>query len=217
MASRGYAVFGIDHPYMGRVALPNGQVTQATEEQFNTRAEIMEYYGKDLQFAIDEIAKLNRSNNDVFANRFDLLHIAAIGHSSGFSAVSTACRQDRRINVCVNIDAPGFSSELLAGLHQPLLWIRLERAGSVPASFVNTRSETIYELQIKGANHGSVEDWDYLLAASSRERNMAAQRLTFIRNYIGALLRKTLRHQDSPLLRNSHTGSSQLTLYQLRR
>src|SRR5215831_17942408 len=35
LASRGYAVFGVDHPYMGRIALPNGQVTTARENQFH--------------------------------------------------------------------------------------------------------------------------------------------------------------------------------------
>jgi alpha-beta hydrolase superfamily lysophospholipase len=216
LASRGYAVFGVDHPYMGRIALPSGRVTEATEEQFHNRSEIMEYYGQDLQFAIDEITKLNRSGDDVFALRLDLSKIAAIGHSSGFSAASTACRHDRRIRACVNVDAPGFNWELLAGLHQPLLWIRLERAGPVPTKFLDTTTEAVYELQIKGANHGSVEDWDYLQAASSDERNVAAQRLTLIRNYIAAFLSKTLRHQNSALLRNSDTRSIKLTVYRAR-
>jgi predicted dienelactone hydrolase len=120
LASYGYAVFGIDHPYMGWIALPSGQVTEATEKQFRNPAEIMEYYGQDLRFALEQIAKLNSSDRDnVFVKRLDLSRIAAIAHSSGFSAVSTACRQDRRIKACINIDAPGFKSELLTGVQQP--------------------------------------------------------------------------------------------------
>jgi pimeloyl-ACP methyl ester carboxylesterase len=217
LASHGFAVFGVDHPYMGWIALSNGRVTEATEEQFRSPAEIMEYYGQDLQFVIDQIAKLNASDRDkVLGSRLDLSRIAAIGHSSGFSAVSTACRHDQRIKACINIDAPGFNTALLAGLHQPLLWIRLERAGPVPGDFLNTTTATVYELQIKGANHGSVEDWDYLKAASSHERDGAAQRLMLIRGYVEAFLDKSLRGQDSNLLSDSETKAIKLTRYQAR-
>jgi hypothetical protein len=127
--------------------------------------------------------------------------------------VSTACRQDRRIKACINIDAPGFKPELLTGLHQPLLWIRLERAGPVPGKFLITATATVYELQIKGANHGSVEDWDYLQAASSLERAAATQRITLIRRYLSAFLDKTLRNQNSVLLKDSQTSAIKLTLH----
>jgi pimeloyl-ACP methyl ester carboxylesterase len=144
----------------------------------------MEYYGHDLQFAIDEITKLNASDRDgMFTNRLDLSRIAAIGHSSGFSAVSDACRRDPRIKACVNIDAPGYTVALLTGLRQPLLWRWLERAGPVPPDFLTTITTQVYELQIQGANHGSVKDWDLLEASSPQERENAAQRLTLIRNY----------------------------------
>jgi predicted dienelactone hydrolase len=120
LASRGYAVFGVDHPYMGRIVLPNGKVTPSTEQQSRSPAEIMEYYGRDLQFAIDEITRLNAFPGDTtLAGRLDLSRIAAIGHSSGFSAVSDACRRDSRIKACVNIDAPGFTTALLTGLINP--------------------------------------------------------------------------------------------------
>jgi hypothetical protein len=56
----------------------------------------------------------------------------------------------------VNIDAPGFSANDLAGLEQRLLWIRLEKAGSVPAEYLKNTRAAVYELQIQAA-HGSVE------------------------------------------------------------
>jgi pimeloyl-ACP methyl ester carboxylesterase len=215
LASHGYAVFGVDHPYLGWVALPNGTVTEATEDQFNSPAEIMEYYGRDLQFAIKQITELNVSHGDkLLARRLDLSRIAAIGHSSGFSAVSTACRHDQRIKACINIDAPGFKAILLAGMQQPLLWIRLERAGPVPEGFLHTTNAMVYELEIKGANHGSPEDWDYLEAQSSQERETATRRLTLLRDYVEAFLGKALRDQDSALLIDSQTNAVQLTRHQ---
>jgi alpha-beta hydrolase superfamily lysophospholipase len=212
LASRGYAVFGVDHPYMGRIALPNGEVTTARENQFHSPAEIMNYSGRDLQFVIDQITMLD-GQDPVLAHSLDISRIAAIGHSSGFSAVSNACRRDLRIKACVNIDAPGFTSTLLEGLNHPLLWIRLERAGPLPAEFLAARSAAVYDLQINGAAHDSVEDWNYLEASSSQERDRSAKLLAVLRNYIAAFLDKSLRDQDSDLLRNAHTTTATLTCY----
>jgi pimeloyl-ACP methyl ester carboxylesterase len=211
LASRGYAVFGIDHPYMGRVVLPNNHVTEPTEDQFNSPTEIRDYYGKDLQFAIDEISKLDAADPDgTFTGRLRLSRIAAIGHSSGFVAAATACKLDLRISACVNVDAPGFSASELIGLNQPLLWIRLEKAGPVPTDFLKSTSSPVYELRIVGANHGSVEDWDYLEAKSSLTRSTAAMRLQLIRRYLAGFLGAYLKDQNSDLLKHN-SDSAELT------
>ena len=111
LASHGYAVFGVDHPYMGRIALPNGEVTESTENQFHSPAEIVAYYARDLEFVIHRIAELNRADPEkTFPGKFDMTRIAAIGHSSGFVAASGACKLDSRIKACINIDAPGFGA-----------------------------------------------------------------------------------------------------------
>jgi alpha-beta hydrolase superfamily lysophospholipase len=212
LASRGFAVFGVDHPYMGRIALPNGQVTPAREDQFQSPAEIMDYYGRDLRFVIDQIANLDRDDS-ILVHSLDLSRIAAIGHSSGFSAVSNACSHDPRIQACVNLDAPGFTATLLKGLTQPLLWIRLERAGPLPPEFLSARSAAVYDLQINGGAHDSVEDWNYLGATSSQERDHAAKLLDLLRSYIAAFLQKSLQGQDSALLRNSRTTAVTLTCH----
>lgn len=201
LASRGYAVFGVDHPYMGRVVLPNGEVTEPSESQFHSPAEVVAYYARDLEFVIGEIAELSRADPErTFTGKFDMARIAAIGHSSGFVAASGACKLDSRIKACVNIDAPGFDASYLAGLQQPLLWIRLQKAGAVPAEYLKTASSAVYELQVEGANHDSVEDWDYLEAALPAQREAAAKVLQIIRQYVEAFLSKHLNRQNSDLL-----------------
>jgi hypothetical protein len=213
LASRGYVVFGIDHPYMGRVALPNGSVTEATEDQFQSALEIQQYYAKDVQFAIDNVMALDAADADgTFTGRLMLSRIAAMGHSSGFAGVAAACRVDRRITACVNVDAPGFSAAQLAGLHQPLLWLRLERAGPVPAEFLKTASSSVYELRIVGTNHGSVEDWDYLEAKSPAQRSDALEHLQLIRKYLNAFLGVELRGEQSALFEQNFSNSRLLLM-----
>lgn len=203
LASRGFVVFGIDHPYMGRIALPNGEVTPATEEQFRSPGEIANYYGDDLKFALNQIAILNELPNGPFLHSLDLTRIAAIGHSSGFVAVNNACHRDARIRACVNIDAPGFTAPLLAGLRQPVFWIRLQRSGPVPADFLHTSNAPVYELDLNHAEHDSITDWPYLKAASPEARATAALHLTLLRDYIAAFLAKALSGQDSRLLQDT--------------
>ena len=186
---------------MGRIALPNGEVTEPTESQFHSPAEIVAYYARDLEFVIHRIADLNQANPEkTFSGKFDMTRIAAIGHSSGFVAVSGACKLDSRIRACINIDAPGFSARDLVGLDQPLLWIRLQKAGAVPPEYLKATRAAVYELRIEGANHGSAEDWDYLEAASPAQREAADKILHIIREYDGSFLVET---SQSPELRSA--------------
>lgn len=207
LASHGFAVFGIDHPYMGRIALPNGQVTEATEDHFQNPADIRKYYGQDVKFVIDQITRLNIADPDgLFIGKLKVSQIGVIGHSSGFVAAGTACIIDRRILACANVDAPGFSAKDLNGLRQPLLWVRLEKAGPVPAEFLKNRSEPVYELQLNDANHGSVEDWDYLESESYQQRKTAGERLQILRKYLNAFFGKYLQDQKADILAQASTN-----------
>jgi len=48
-------------------------------------------------------------------------------------------------------------------------------------------------------NHGSVEDWDYLEAASPAQREAADKILQIIREYVEAFLSKHLNRENSDL------------------
>ena len=209
LASHGFAVFGIDHPYMGRIALPSGQVTEPTEDQFENQAEIRNYYGQDIKFVIDQIVKLNAGDTDnTFTGKLEVSRIGVIGHSSGFVAAATACMTDRRIAACANVDAGGYSANDLRALRQPLLWLRLKRAGPLPDEFLKDRREPSYELLLEDANHSSVEDWEYIEAESSEQRESAANRLRILRKYIGAFFSEYLQGQKSALLKEGSSNSN---------
>src|SRR5260221_11456200 len=92
--------------------------------------------------------------------------------------------RDRRIADCANVDAGGYSANELRALGQPLLWLRLKRAGPLPDEFLKDRREPSYELLLEDANHSSVEDWDYIEAESSEQRQSPANRLRIVRKYL---------------------------------
>lgn len=198
LASRGYAVFGVDHPYMGRVAMPDGSVTEPTETQFATPFETAEYYADDLRFVIRKAEALGRSEPDGrFAGKLDLSRIAAIGHSSGFLGAHLVCKTEPRVKACVNVDAPGYPAGELTGIRAPLLWIELQKAGPLPRAFLESLRAPACEVQVEGAAHGSIADWDYVEAATDQERSRAGALLEIELEAIGAFLDRFVREEKT--------------------
>ena len=118
MASQGYVVFGLEHPYdtyavelgpqrivpFARAkwdsarALPHGAVAYQLA-QVPLRA-------GDIRFVIDQLPRLGDLHGpDRFADAVDLNRIGAFGHSLGGMAAASACREDARIRACLNEDA----------------------------------------------------------------------------------------------------------------
>lgn len=56
-------------------------------------------------------------------------------------------------------------------------------------------------VQLVGAKRGSVEEWDYLEAESSTQRDPAAELLQLIRKYLDAFLGEYLKDQNADLLK----------------
>ena len=89
LASHGYVVFGLNHPYLGKVALADGTITQPDDSQFADHEDAETYYADDVIFALDQIARLGSAGgDDRFKGKLDMKRVAAGGHSSGFPAVA---------------------------------------------------------------------------------------------------------------------------------
>jgi len=206
LASQGFVVLGVDQPYMGQVALPDGRVTEPTEAQFTSPDEIDAYYGADLLFVLNQLAMRDSADPDGrWTHRLDLDRIGAVGHSSGFVTVRSACTQDRRFHACGNIDAPGVPAKELAHLGQPLLWLRLDKAAPPPKDFLAVAVAPVYEAIVAGANHGSVTDEDVLSATTAQERTVAQDRLHAIEASIVAFFEEQLLGHHSLLLDGSRS------------
>ncbi len=112
LASRGYVVVGMNHPYQvtaarlsdGSVAVyrapasPPGSDGAETE----TRARIDQRVA-DVRFVLDELSDLD-AVGDLDADRLDLDRLGILGHSNGGVAAVSACREDARLDACVNMD-----------------------------------------------------------------------------------------------------------------
>jgi predicted dienelactone hydrolase len=118
LASHGYVVFAVEHPYDAfAVWFPDGHVVpfagSAWDAARNRPNGAVGYQlaqvpvrAADLRFVLDRIIRLDAApSGDPFARRLDVSRIGVFGHSLGGVAAASACRTDERIRACINEDA----------------------------------------------------------------------------------------------------------------
>ncbi len=220
VASHGYVVLGIDHPYLGRVALADGSVADATDNHFRDQRENEDYHAADVMFVIDRLTDLDE--NGALENALALDQIVAAGHSSGFGTVmSGAAALDPRINALISFDAGVGRSTRELGLAQPLLLFRADSAsytdlffrgpkvhpkGTIyDVDFFRRYTGIFYDLVVPGTTHGSVEDV-YLWAEDAEERASQLHALNVFGTYAIAFLDATLKGEPTPLLHPTEAG-----------
>lgn len=113
LASHGYFVVALDHPYdSATVVLDDGRaiatnVRGTGDREADNRATdlLADVRAKDLRFTISQLEAMGSGDlRSRFGGRIDTRAIAAVGHSVGGAAAIQAGQQDRRIDAIVNLD-----------------------------------------------------------------------------------------------------------------
>jgi predicted dienelactone hydrolase len=119
LASHGYVVLGIDHPYESQgVIYPDGRIVRYSEDKRpkqgspNFQEEFERYYRQrvdwraaDATFVLNQLEKLGAGKTPgQFSVRLDLARVGAFGHSMGGVAAAQTCQSDRRFKACLNLD-----------------------------------------------------------------------------------------------------------------
>jgi len=138
LASHGYVVVSIDHPYNStRVELPSGQVIRGTEplegpnpitdgptgpasSQITFWNQTLETWTADSLFILNQLAALNADPASPLHAHLDTQHAAALGHSFGGATALSLCGLDPRILACANLDGWTFGG-LDHRTNQPIL------------------------------------------------------------------------------------------------
>ena len=115
LASHGYIVAAISHPYDAIVTLfPDGRQIAYSEQRWPKTPSLegeanlnqLEWHANDIRFVLDELTRANLAGASPlpFVGHLDLTHVGAFGHSFGGMAAAHACQLDRRFKACLNED-----------------------------------------------------------------------------------------------------------------
>jgi pimeloyl-ACP methyl ester carboxylesterase len=218
LASHGYAVVGVDHPYLGEIAMADGSVTPPDDSQFASGREASDWYSTDLMFVIDRLQDEKASGAE-WARRLDLRSIATVGHSSGGSAAVAAAACDDRVKAVSSFDAGVQRTAAERGVPQPVMLFRAERGSYTSvlerpdgahekgtiygAEFFRDRTAPFYEVVVSGTTHGSFGDYGTMFGEDAECAVRLGQRRTVAR-YLVAFLDEHLRGRDTELLAAAH-------------
>ncbi|HSL42690.1 MAG TPA: alpha/beta fold hydrolase [Anaerolineales bacterium] len=212
IASHGYVVLGLNHPYdVPAVELSSGDVAVYEKEQWSLEPEAHQVYTAerikvrtaDMLYVLDQLDDMNSAGR--FAGILDLGSVVAAGHSLGGITASEACKADTRFKACLNYDGlqqggPFSMDEAAIPPEQPFLFLTkeaelhprlLERFESTPES---------YWVVVHSASHQSFTDGPMLQSFLWPGPNQAGRWMDLIQQYSLAFLDHTLKGQPRDLL-----------------
>ncbi len=149
LASHGYIVVAIDHPYDNFATLfPNGKIITPkdakppffdrpvpTDEAQKAKiladdlAITMDVWVRDSQFVIDELEKINKHDpQQILTSKLDLSHIGIFGHSFGGAAAAQMCRKDSRCKVGIDIDGTLYGKDNEAPFNKPFMFLMASKS-----------------------------------------------------------------------------------------
>jgi predicted dienelactone hydrolase len=178
LASRGYVVVALSHPYESGVALlADGRVvgqSDATSMLSANAADLLAIRTADSRFVLDQLVDLARSAPDSpLVGHLDVQHAGIVGHSLGGATAVQVLAEDPRFLVGVNIDGTLPDALARRQLDRPLLW--LQSGGGQQEHYVQVRDLLLGGLRaggallvVDGSSHGSFSDTPAYLSPLGR-------------------------------------------------
>lgn len=183
LASRGYVVLALDHPYEaavtqladGRVVGPIERFIPGDRNRIGYMIKQQEVRAADVGFVLDQLARPGVLGPRL-SGRLDLGHIAVIGHSFGGATAIAALERDARVKAAVNIDGTPYGPLADHVLTRPFMLIESDYAEVRHGDIYLTGNGRLlardqaqaWRFEILRANHFSFTDAMLLFAPPAR-------------------------------------------------
>lgn len=209
IASHGYVVVGLNHPYdVPVVALSDGRIAAYNRQQWEmTPADHQAYSAErikvrtaDILFVLEKLESINSDADSPFAALLNLESVAAAGHSLGGLTASEACKADSRFKACINLDGlqrggPFSMEESAIPPTQPFLFLTKE--DEIQPRLIESFEATSqsYWVVVHSASHDSFTDGPLLQPSLWPGPNRVDRVMELIPKYTLAFLDQTLKAQ----------------------
>jgi pimeloyl-ACP methyl ester carboxylesterase len=142
LASHGYIVVTIDHPYAASgVRFPDGRLVEfdprllppwprhdPEDPEGPFLDSVIPFLADDVAFVHDRLHRLNDDPNDVLSGRLDLGRVGIFGVSLGGVVAAAACQRQPALRALLTMDAAVPWDVVSAGLMQPVMWMTRDAA-----------------------------------------------------------------------------------------
>lgn len=123
LASRGYIVASVNHPYgSGVTRLIDGSLVYAQRLPENDLGADLKLWSDDQLFVLNQLQALSLQNESILYERLDH-RIGTMGHSYGGAAAYYSAWQDNRVLAVINLDGTVFDREG-KNIHQPFMYVQ---------------------------------------------------------------------------------------------
>lgn len=184
LASYGYIVVGINHPYMAAITrFPDGRCIRSLipskkkegkEIARTWKREQFETLAHDITFVLDNLAEFNAQPSSMFYKKLDLDHIGMAGHSGGGSLTMRMSLQDSRIKAGIAFDSGLRGNLKMTPLQIPFLEIVGKKSriwadaeGKIEREKLNQLCAASYGnmkiIELEDIGHGAFTDLPLLL------------------------------------------------------
>jgi dienelactone hydrolase len=191
IASNGYTVISIDHPYDASIVeFPDGSSILAADIETEAQIELsLATRAEDVSFVLDQLQNPATIKNLPYALRCgsNTNRVGILGHSLGGATALSAMVNDTRLTGGVNLDGSLFGPAIKKGTKRPFLLVGHEGKNqtsdpSWATTWRNLRSWRL-ELEVAGTTHGSFTDFPLLVDALG----LPAEMLKALTNVVGSI------------------------------
>jgi predicted dienelactone hydrolase len=170
LASHGYVVVTVDHPYDGYSEFPDGRVTGDRDDVDTTPWT----HADDVRFVLDRVEDLAAGRNPDAERRplpaglaaaLDLRRVGMFGWSKGATATALVMNADRRVRAGLSLDGPMASQPQVTDIDRPFMLMTADfpRTEEPVARFWPLLHGWRLTVQAAGAAHSSYCDAQWLI------------------------------------------------------
>ncbi|MBG0820847.1 alpha/beta hydrolase [Planomonospora sp. ID91781] len=225
LASRGYAVVGIDHTHESPTTFPDGRTTPCTTCESGGTPEFGEKSTRvraaDVSFVLDRLTGKRPAWEH--AGLIDRSRIGMAGHSLGGNSATHTMLTDPRVRAGVNMDGTFWIPIPGTGLRKPFMLLGAgelhAQGGADPTWGRDWENMTGWKrwVTVKGMGHNALTDYAPLLADVIKDEEMfgtlpGARSLEITRKYVGAFFDLHLRGRSRPLLDRASARYPEVTV-----